>query len=188
MTALLRLSRAIDGMTETIGRSVSWLALAMVLLGAFNAIARYIGRYIGINLSSNAYLEMQWYLFSVLFLLCAGWALKQDSHVRVDVLFAKMSERGRIWINILGTLLLLFPFSIFVIWVSWPAVRNSWRIHEVSPDPGGLPRYPLKILIPICFVLLMLQGLSELIREVHRLRSGSASSAVTPIEHDVEGV
>jgi TRAP-type mannitol/chloroaromatic compound transport system permease small subunit len=155
----------------------------MVLIGAYNAITRYLGRYIGINLSSNAYIEAQWYLFSLLFLLCAGYALQQDAHVRVDVLFARFSPRVRSWINILGAVLLLIPFCIFLLWVSWPVVMNSWNVREVSPDPGGLPRWPLKAVIPVCFILLMVQGIAELIKEVARLRGLSAQPEVHgPVE------
>lgn len=183
MQSLLRITGLIDRFTLRLGRLVSWLALAMVLIGAYNAITRYLGRYIGINLSSNAYIEAQWYLFSLLFLLCAGYALQQDAHVRVDVLFARFSPRVRSWINILGAALLLIPFCIFLLWVSWPVVRNSWTVREVSPDPGGLPRWPLKAVIPICFILLMIQGVSELIKEVAKLRGANVPTEThAPLE------
>lgn len=174
----LRVAAAVDRLSDTIGRAASWLALVMVLVGAFNAIARYLGRFMGLQLSSNSWLELQWYIFSLLFLLGAAYALRHDAHVRVDVLFAKLSDRGRAWINLLGTVLLLLPFCIFMLLVSWPTVRNSWSIREVSSDPGGLPRYPLKAFILICFVLLLLQGIAELIREVAALRGH------VPAEHD----
>jgi TRAP-type mannitol/chloroaromatic compound transport system permease small subunit len=182
--ALLRASAAIDRLNGWIGHGVAWLALLMVLIGAFNAVARYLGRYLGVHLSSNAYLELQWYLFSMLFLLGAAWALRDDAHVRVDVIYGRLSARARSIINIAGTLLLLVPFSAFVLWVSTPVVRSSWRIREGSPDPGGLVRYPLKALILVCFALLLLQALSELIKEVHRLRAGDAPDA----GHQPEGV
>ncbi|MGH7447288.1 MAG: TRAP transporter small permease subunit [Longimicrobiales bacterium] len=188
---MLRLSAAIDRVTGGIGRAASWLALVMILIGAFNAVARYLGRYIGINLSSNAYLELQWYLFSMLFLLGAAWTLRDDAHVRVDVLYARLSPRAQSVINILGTVLLLVPFSVFVIWVSTPVIRSSWTIREGSPDPGGLPRYPLKALILVCFALLLLQAVSELIKEVHRFRSAEPVGAGAPghdVQHRPEGV
>jgi TRAP-type mannitol/chloroaromatic compound transport system permease small subunit len=175
---LLRVSAAVDRLNHGIGRAASLLVVVMVLLGAFNAIARYLGRYIGVQLSSNAYLELQWYLFSLIFLLGAAYALRHDAHVRVDVMFARLSARGRAWVNLLGTVLLLLPFCAFMLFVTWPPVRNSWGIREGSPDPGGLPRYPLKALILVCFGLLLLQGIAELIREVHALRSNA------PSEHD----
>jgi TRAP-type mannitol/chloroaromatic compound transport system permease small subunit len=158
-------------MSDVVGRATSWLVLAMVLLAAFNAIARYLGRFLGVNLSSNAYLEAQWYIFSLIFLLCGGWALLRESHVRVDVLYSRLSDRARSWINIVGTALLLLPFSLFMLWVSWPSVRNSWIVREGSPDPGGLPRWPLKPLILFCFALVVLQGISQLIKEVNEIRT-----------------
>ena len=176
-SATLRVSDAIDRVTGIVGRAAAWLALVMVLVGAFNAVARYLGRYIGINLSSNVYLELQWYLFSMLFLLGAAWVLRENAHVRVDVLYARVSTRAQSLINILGTLLLLVPFSAFVLWVSTPVVRSSWMIREGSPDPGGLPRYPLKALILVCFALLLLQAVSELIKEVHRYRNADVLDA-----------
>jgi TRAP-type mannitol/chloroaromatic compound transport system permease small subunit len=190
-SAPLRLSVAIDRVTGGIGRAAAWLGLVMVVVGAFNAVARYLGRYIGINLSSNAYLELQWYLFSMLFLLGAAWVLRENAHVRVDVLYGRLSARAQSLINIFGTLLLLVPFSLFVLWVSIPIVRSSWRIREGSPDPGGLPRYPLKMLILVCFALLLLQAVSELIKELHRCRHGTALTAAVAgddVSHPPEGV
>jgi TRAP-type mannitol/chloroaromatic compound transport system permease small subunit len=181
----LRLAAGIDRITVAVGRLVSWMAFLMVVLGAGNAVLRYLGRFAGRSLSSNSWLELQWYLFSLIFLLGAAYALQQDSHVRVDVLFARLSARARTWINIVGTLLLLFPFCAFMLWSSLPVVRNSWRIREVSPDPGGLPRYPLKAVILLCFGLLALQGISELIKEIDRLRRHAARGYA---EHHVEGL
>jgi TRAP-type mannitol/chloroaromatic compound transport system permease small subunit len=181
----LRVAAAIDRITVAIGHVVSWLAVLMVLLGAANAVLRYAGRFAGRSLSSNAYIEAQWYIFSLIFLLGAAWALQQDAHVRVDVLFARFSERVRSWINILGTLFLLLPFCGFILWTAWPVVGNSWRIRETSPDPGGLPRYPLKAVVLVCFALLALQGIAELIREIHRLRRHVAGQYT---DHRPEGV
>ncbi len=184
MKRWLGLSASIDRFTVRTGKLVSWLAVIMVLIASYNAIVRYAGRFLGLNLSSNAYIEAQWYLFSLIFLLGAAYALQQDAHVRVDVLFGRLSPRARTWINVLGTVLLLVPFCIFLLWTSWPVVANSWRVREVSPDPGGLPRWPLKAVIPICFVLLLLQGVSELIKEIARLRGLHPMGE----EHHVEGV
>lgn len=186
-SASLRVSSAIDRVTGAVGRAAAWLALLMVIVGAFNAIARYLGRYVGINLSSNAYLELQWYLFSMLFLLGGAWVLRENAHVRVDVLYSRLSARGQSVINIIGTVLMLVPFSVFVLWVSGPIVRSSWSIREGSPDPGGLPRYPLKALILVCFALLLLQAVSELIKEVHRFRRGDEPAAAER-HHLTEGV
>lgn len=138
----------------------------MVLVGGFNTIVRYLDKFTGMGISSNMYLELQWYLFSLLFLLGASYALKHDEHVRVDILYSKLSVRGKAWVNLLGTIVLLFPFCILMLWVSWPAVINSWAVMEGSPDPGGLPRYPIKTVIPIAFVLILGQGFSWLVRNL----------------------
>lgn len=179
MRRWLRVSREIDRGTEWVGSATAWLAVAMVLVGAYNAVGRYVGRSIGVNLSSNVYLELQWYLFSLLFLLAAAWGLKEDAHVRVDVFYARFSPRVRGWINVGGILLLLVPFCIFTLWTSFPAVRNSWAVRETSPDPDGLARYPLKAVILVCFVLLLVQAGSELIKAVALTRS--------PVPPPVEG-
>lgn len=181
--AVPRVARAIDAFTRAVGRAASWLVLAMVLIGAFNAIARYLGRYLGVHLASNTWLELQWYLFSLVFLLGGAYVLREDRHVRVDVLFGRLGARTQGIINIAGTLLLLVPFSAFVLWVSLPVVQASWRIRESSPDPGGLARYPLKAMILACFALLLLQAASELIKEVHRLRHRPVHQDPHPPEH-----
>ena len=168
--------RVVDELNERVGRAVSWLVLAMVLIGAYNAVARYLGRGIGVNLSSNAYLEAQWYLFSLVFLLAAAYTFKHGNHVRVDVLYGRLSKRGQLWIDLLGTVVFLLPFSLFTLWVSWPSVRNSWRVLEGSADPGGLPRYPIKSMILVAFVLLVLQGVAEVVRGIAALRSGGGSA------------
>lgn len=170
MKRLLSWSQRIDALTTAIGRGASWLVLGMVLLGAFNAVGRYVGRFLGVSLSSNAYIELQWYMFSLVFLLAAAHALKVGSHVRVDVLFGRLQPRTQAWIDLLGTLLFLLPFCVFALWVCWPSVASSWRVMEGSPDPGGLPRYPIKTAILVSFSLLLLQGVSEAIKRVAMLR------------------
>ena len=170
MQRWLAVAKTIDRITDWIGKVDSWLVVFMVVIGAYNAVARYMGRFLGVNLSSNLYLELQWYLFSILFLLGAAYALRHNVHVRVDVLSSRLSLRWRSWINIIGTVLFLIPFSVFAIWLSWPSVRNSWAVREASPDPGGLARYPLKTMIIVCFALLLLQGVAELIKEIAKLR------------------
>lgn len=170
MRTLKRLSSAIDALNDGIGAAIRWLALAMVLIGAYNAIARYLTRYTAMSLSSNAYLDLQWYLFSLIFLLGAAYGLRHDVHVRVDVLYSRLARRTRAWIDLAGTILFLLPFSVVMLWMAWPAVRNSWKIKEVSPDPGGLPRYPIKAVIVVSFALLFLQGASQAIKLVGVLR------------------
>ena len=166
MQRWLRLADGIDRLNDRVGTFVYWLTLVMVLVGAFNAIARYVDRFTGMSTSSNLYIELQWYLFSIVFLLGAAYTLKADSHVRVDVFYGRLSTRGKAWINLAGTVLFLFPFCVLMLMMSWPSVVNSWSVWEMSPDPGGLPRYPIKSIIPLAFVLLILQGISMLIRQV----------------------
>lgn len=163
-------SRLVDRTTSRLGRFISWLTLCMVLIGAYNAIARYLGRFIHASLSSNLYLELQWYLFSLIFLLGAAYALKEDAHVRVDVLYGRLRRKAKAKINVIGAALMLIPFCIFVLWVSWPSIRNSWIVREGSPDPSGLPRYPIKAVILVAFVLLVLQGISQFLKDVAVLR------------------
>jgi len=170
MTSWLRIASAIDRTNAWIGRSASWLALVMVLLGAFNAVTRYLGRYLGTNLSSNVYIEGQWYLFSLLFLLGTAYTFQCNQHVRVDVVYSRLSVRRQAWIDVLGTALFLLPFTITMIWLTWPSVRNSWHVQETSPDPGGLLRYPLKAMILVCFLALTFQGISLLIQRIAFLR------------------
>ena len=170
MDRWLRVARGIDRFNEWTGRGLYWLTFVMVGVGAFNAIARYVDPYTGFGLSSNMWIELQWYLFSILFLLGAAYTLKVDDHVRVDVLYTNLSRRGKAWINVLGTLLFLIPFCAVVLWMSIPFVSNSWAILEGSPDPGGLPRYPIKTIIPLALILVMGQGLSLIIREIAVIR------------------
>ena len=166
MQILRSLSARIDALNDRIGAGIRWLALLMVLVGAFNAIARYLTRYTGVSLSSNAYLDLQWYFFSLIFLLGAAYGLNHDVHVRVDVLYSRLGRKTQAWIDLLGSVLFLLPFAVLMLWVSWPAVRNSWTIREVSPDPGGLPRYPIKAVILFSFALLALQGLSQVVKQL----------------------
>jgi len=187
MAFWLRLARAINRLNGAIGHAVAWLTLAMVLIGAFNAVVRYLDRWTGWRLSSNAYLELQWYLFSVVFLLGAAWTLRTGAHVRVDVLYGRLGKRGKAWIDLGGTLLFLIPFCVFALWVSWPSVYNSWAVREVSPDPGGLARYPIKAMIPLAFALLLLQAVSELIRQIAILRGLDDGLAAEPAEPAGEG-
>jgi TRAP-type mannitol/chloroaromatic compound transport system permease small subunit len=170
MSFLKRYSAFVDGLNDRIGAVIRWLALIMVLVGAFNALARWLTRYTSVALSSNAYLDLQWYMFSLIFLLGAAYGLNQDVNVRVDVLYSRLSRKTQAWIDLLGTVLFLLPFSVVMLWVSWPAIANSWSIRETSPDPGGLARYPIKTVIIISFTLLVLQGLSQLVKQVLVIR------------------
>lgn len=165
MQGLLRLSRSIDTLNEVIGRLVLWLVLVASLVSAFNAVSRYL-----FGLSSNAMLEIQWYMFALIFLFGAGYTLRHDGHVRIDVLYGRFSRRTQAVIDIVGTLLFLLPVSLVILWLSLPMVVESIRIHEVSPDAGGLLRWPIKLAIPVGFALLSLQGISEIIKRIAFLR------------------
>jgi TRAP-type mannitol/chloroaromatic compound transport system permease small subunit len=161
---LLKLSAWIDRGNEYLGRFVYWFSLVMIAVGTWNVIGRYVGRAVGQNLSSNAFIETQWYIFDVIFLLGAAYALKHNEHVRVDVVQSRLNTKQKALIDCLGTLIFLIPFCVMIIFYSWGWVLNSWSILEVSPDPGGLPRYPIKTLVIISFLLLLFQGFSEAIK------------------------
>jgi len=165
VNALLSLSRAIDRLNERIGLTVSWLVLAAVLISAANAVVRK-----GFNVSSNAFLEIQWYLFSVVFLFCAGYTLLRNQHVRIDVIAGRLSPRAQAWIDILGTLFFLLPMSVTIMWLSWPVFIEAYQRQEVSTNAGGLIIWPARLLVPIGFFLLVIQGISELIKRVAFLK------------------
>ena len=165
MQTLLRISRAIDALNVKIGQALIWLVLVMALVSAGNAIFRYL-----FNLSSNAWLELQWYLFSAVFLLCAGYTLLNDEHIRIDVVSSHLSRRAQLWIDIFGTVFFLLPVSIFIMWLSWPVFMNAWTSQEISGNAGGLIRWPVRLLVPLGFFLLSLQGISEFIKRVAYLR------------------
>ena len=172
----LRLADGIDRLNETIGRLVCWFTLVVVLIGSYNALARTFDRFTVVAISSNAYLELQWYLFSIVFLLGGAYTLRHDAHVRVDVIYGRLSNRKKAWIDVLGTVLFLLPFCGLMIWTSLPAVINSWAVLEDSPDPNGLPRYPIKTILPVAFIILAAQGVSIIIKNVTLLRGGREGS------------
>lgn len=140
--------------------------LLMVLIGAYNAVARYLGKYLGMALTSNALVELQWYLFSVVFLLGAPWALRQGAHVRVDILYERLSPKGRAWINVVGTVVLLLPFAALGVWTCWDFALDSIAAREGSNDPDGLARYPIKALLPLAFALLWLEAFALLLEQI----------------------
>ncbi len=159
MPLLLRLSRLIDNFNERIGRAAAWFGLLAVIVCAISASLRYT-----VNIGSNAWLELQWYFNSVMFMLVAAWALKRNDHVRIDVIAGKLSPGAQAWIDIFGALFMLMPTVLIIAWYSWPTLVNSYEISEYSSDPGGLIRWPVRLLIPICFGMLALQGISEVIK------------------------
>lgn len=161
MTLLLKLSQLIDWLNERVGKGAFWLVLVMTIISAANASYRFV-----FNDSSNGLLEIQWYLFAAVFLLCSPYTLQKNEHVRIDVLSGKLSPRGLAVIDIVGTLFFLLPMVIAVLWLSLPLVAESYKIQEMSSNAGGLIRWPVKVLLPIGFTLLALQGISELIKRI----------------------
>ncbi|WP_372525981.1 TRAP transporter small permease subunit [Piscinibacter sp.] len=161
MSALLQLSRLIDRLSELVGRWVAWLVLAAVLISAANASVRK-----ALNIGSNAFLEIQWYLFAAVFLLAAGYTMMRQDHVKIDVISGRFSKRTQIWIDIVGICAFLFPFVIVVITFSLPLVIRAYSSHEMSSNAGGLIRWPVFALLPTGIALLGLQGISELIKRI----------------------
>ena len=170
MSALLLIARIIDGLNGYIGRAMGWVALVMVAIGVINVIGRYLGATLGMQLSSNAMLEAQVYAYGLVFLLAAAYVLCRNGHVRVDVIYASRSRRTRAWVDLFGTIFFLIPFCLFVLYFSVDYVARSWSVLESSPNPGGLPRYPIKSVILLGFSMLLLQGISEIIKRVAWLR------------------
>ena len=161
MQALLRLSRAIDWLNSQVGKYVLWLILASTVISGINAVVRKV-----FNYSSNAFLEVQWYLFSAAFLLAAGYTLLQGEHVKVDVVSSRLSKRAQIWIDILGFGLFLTPVCLAVLWYGVPFFVQGYQSGEMSSNAGGLIRWPVYAMIPLGFTLLLLQGWSELIKRL----------------------
>ena len=165
MKLWLRLSQAIDAMNQGIGLIAEWMVLLSCLISAGNAFSRY-----AFNISSNAWLEIQWYMFGAVVMLGTSYTLKKNEHVRVDIVYANVSTRRQIGIDIFGFILFMLPATIIMAYLSWPIFYNSWHMSEVSSNAGGLIRWPVKILLPIGFTLLALQGLSEIIKRIAALR------------------
>lgn len=157
MRILERFVCVIDSLSDKIGRLVGWLTTLMVLVVFYDTVMRY-----AFNKGNVALQELEWHLFSIVFLIGAAYTLKQGGHVRVDIIFVNLSEKTKAWIDFLGIFILLIPFSVAVILATQGFIINSWAVREISPDPGGLPaRYALKAMIPAGFILLIIQGLSE---------------------------
>jgi TRAP-type mannitol/chloroaromatic compound transport system permease small subunit len=156
---LLQASRVIDAVNDKFGTLATWLVLIACLVSTGNAISRHF-----FNASSNAWLEVQWYMFAAMVMLGGPYTLKVNEHVRVDVLYSSVSERTRLWIDILGGLLFLLPICVILVYFTWPWFVESWRIHESSSNAGGLVRWPVKLLLPLGFTLMALQGISEIIK------------------------
>lgn len=164
MRFLLGISRAIDALSLNINKAVVWLVLLSSLVSAGNALVRYT-----LHNSSNAWLELQWIMFGAIFLLGASYTLMKNGHVRVDVLYSKYPPRVKLWVDLLGTLFFLIPTAVVIFLTSLPWVANSISTREMSPDAGGLPYWPIKLLIPVALVLLILQAISEVIKRLAML-------------------
>jgi TRAP-type mannitol/chloroaromatic compound transport system permease small subunit len=187
---LLALSRLIDRLNERVGHTVYWLVLAAVLVSSGNAVVRYIFDY-----SSNGWLELQWYLYAGFFLIGAGYTLLRNEHVRIDIITSRLSQRTRAWIDLLGGFFFLLPMALIIMTLSWPVFTQSFALHETSPSANGLLRWPVKLMIPVGFFLLALQGVSEIIKRAAFLmnlipdptpRRAHGADEITP--HDlVEG-
>ena len=165
MQALLKLSRAIDGLNAFVGKYVIWLIFASTIISALNAVVRKV-----FNYSSNGFLEVQWYLFAWSFLVAAGYTLLHREHVRIDVLNSRLSKRTQVWIDIIGFAFFLTPLCLLVLWLGVPMLIDKYASGEVSPNAGGLVRWPVWLALPLGFGLLLLQGWSELIKRIAFLR------------------
>jgi TRAP-type mannitol/chloroaromatic compound transport system permease small subunit len=177
MKPLLALSRVIDAVNRWVGAIIIWLVLAAVLISAGNAVLRKM-----FNVGSNAYLELQWYLFAAVFLLGAGYTFLRNAHVRIDFVSTRLPPRARNWVDILGIVVFLMPLTLILIVLSWPLVVNAWVSQEMSQNAGGLVRWPVLLLLPVGMTLLLAQSISELIKRVAFLRGIGADSI--PEEHD----
>ncbi|MCS6890845.1 MAG: TRAP transporter small permease subunit [Rhodovarius sp.] len=165
MRAALAFSRWVDWLSTRCGRLADWAVLLACLVSAGNAFLRY-----GASVSNNALLEAQWYFFAAMVMLGASYTLLRNEHVRVDLFYGWVGHRGRLWIDILGLALFLLPGMALLAWMTWPFFLDSWLRNEHSPNPGGLLRWPVKLLLPVGFALMVAQGLSELIKRIAVLR------------------
>jgi TRAP-type mannitol/chloroaromatic compound transport system permease small subunit len=188
--ALLKISAVIDAINTRIGRWIAWLVLVAVLVSAANATVRKL-----FDLSSNAWLELQWVLFSMVFLLCASWTLKDNEHIRIDIINNLMPRRLRDWIDVVGHAFFLLPLAIVMVITGVPFFLRSWEVNEQSGNAGGLPQWPTKSLVMIGFALLLAQGISELIKRVATMRglipdpyAAHRHALEAEVEHIVEAI
>jgi len=182
MKPLLAFSRVVDDINALFGRAADWMTLLACLISAGNAFMRY-----GISYSSNAWLEVQWYLFAGMVMLGASYTLYRNEHVRVDIVFGNVSERTRLWIDVFGIVVFLLPAMALLAWMTWPFFLDSWQRTEGSQNAGGLLRWPVKLLMPVGFFLITLQGLSELIKRIALLRGlRPESEAVVTYERPLQ--
>lgn len=175
MEGLIALSRGIDRVNTIIGRKASWLILLAVFVSAINAIVRKM-----FSISSNAWLELQWYLYGGAFMLAAAYTLLENEHIRIDIIYGRWSRRTQHWIDLLGTLLFLTPFTLLMIWLVYPSMMTSWRTQEISMNAGGLLIWPAKAILLVGFCLLLVQGISELIKKI-AVMQGRIEDAHQPV-------
>lgn len=194
MKALLMFAHWIDGLTERVGGLANWIVIIVVVVGFYNVVARYLGRFVGMRLSSNVFIELQWYLFSLIFFFGFAYILKHGVNVRVDFLYTNWSEKQKAWVDFLGTLLFLIPLCLIGIYVTYNPVMTSWGrlpngnwgTWEVSPDPEGLPRAPIKTMIIVAFALLLLQSVAQAIK--HWAVIQGRTEIADQIRAEVEGI
>ena len=181
MQALLKISRAVDWLNSQVGKHVIWLILASTVISAVNAAVRK-----AFNVSSNAYLEVQWYLFAASFLLASAYTLLNGEHVKIDVIYSRWSKRTQIWIDVLGFTFFLLPFCAAVLWFSIPFFLQGYRSNELSPSAGGLILWPVYAMMPLGFFLLLLQGISELIKRLAFLQGLIPDPTLKKVEKTAE--
>lgn len=187
MSLFIPLSRAIDSLNEKIASAVSWALLAAVLICAVNALIRY-----AFHVSSNAWLEIQWYLYAAMFMLASAYTLKRDEHVRIDVVVGRFSKRTQVWIDLAGYLLFLMPVSLLILWYGIPFAHLSIVSAEMSSNAGGLIVWPAKLMVPVAFALIILQGVSEIIKRIAflagRIDASSFSKQVTTPQDEIDAI
>lgn len=188
MFILLGIARVIDRCSQLLGSLAGIGLILMVLVGLFNVLSRFIDKYLETSWSSNSLLELQWYLFSFVFLLAGAYVLSRDEHVRVDLLYGKLSQKKKAVINLLGTLLFLIPFCVIMLWVAVPWFTLSLTTAEMSSDPGGLLRWPVKLLLPVALGFLLLQGLAELMKAIGVLGGVHQYAVQSEVEQAVSEV
>lgn len=182
MSILLGIAKAIDQCSKLVGSLAGIGLVLMVLVGLFNVLSRFVDKYLGTSLSSNSLLELQWYLFSFVFLLAGAYVLSQDEHVRVDLLYGKLSQKKKAMINLLGTIFFLIPFCVIILWVAIPWFILSFNTAEMSSDPGGLIRWPVKLLLPVAIGLLLLQAIAELFKAIGVLNGAHQYTKQSEVE------
>ncbi|RME53131.1 MAG: TRAP transporter small permease subunit [Caldilineae bacterium] len=193
MRFLLKFARAVDQISEIGGKIAVGLVFLLVVIGFYNVLVRYLGRFTGMQLSSNVFIETQWYLYSLIFLLAFGYILRHGDNVRVDLMYARWSRRTQMWVDLIGTAFFLIPFTILGMWVtvnpvlvSWGRKPDgSWGVWEMSPDPGGLPRAPIKTFIIIAFLMLFLQAIAQVIKYIAVLQGNE--EVAREIQRDTKG-